>query len=121
MEQAEQLQANSRMLAEKLREADQRAVAAESSAASGKQEVQRLMQRLEAAEMGFDNQNKAHIKIVQELESRIRELTSQAARQTPERARPASAAAPSSPEGSFNNLTKDRLLYLTYVVIVISC
>ena len=99
LEQAGQLQTNARMLAEKLREADQRAAAAESSAASGKKEVQSLMQRLEAAEMVSDSQSKAHRKTVQNLESRISELTSQAARQTPERARPASAAATSSPEG----------------------
>ena len=88
------------MLAEKLREADQRAVSAESASQSGKLEAQSLVQRLEAAETESDRQGKAHRNAIQDLEARIAELSAQASRQTPERARPASAAAPSSPEGT---------------------
>lgn len=88
------------MLAEKLREADQRAAAAESSAKSGKGEVQTLTQHLNAAEKDATRQKQAHRKTVQELETRIAELASHAAEQTPEKARLANSANASSPEGT---------------------
>lgn len=100
------------MLAEKLREADQRAVSAESASQSGKLEAQSLVQRLKAAETESDRQGKAHRNAVQDLEARIAELSAQASRQTPERARPASAAAPSSPEGTNDVLCEKCVTYV---------
>ena len=120
-DQAEQLQANSRMLAEKLRQSDQRAVAAESSAESGRHEVQGLRQRLNAAERESDQQSKAHRKTVQELEAKLAELTSQVVGQTPERSRPASSAPQSSPEGVSVYLKRCRSKATIMSAIQCSC
>lgn len=69
--QADQLQANSRILGTKLREADKRAQAAESLAEAHKRESQSLEASLKAAETALEDEKRERTKSIRELQEKL--------------------------------------------------